>query len=112
MAEAAAATRFAEVSVAAVDALTTIGPCRAGDALGLIDGEVVEIGRAVGEVAQAVVDRLLGTGGELITILLGAAATTADGERLVRHVASRAPLTEVAVYVGGQLDCPLLIGME
>ena len=46
MAEAAAATRFAEVTVAAGGAdLGRI--CRPGDVLGLIDGEVVEIGHGL-----------------------------------------------------------------
>jgi DAK2 domain fusion protein YloV len=112
MAEAAAATRFAQVSIAEAEAVTTVGYCRAGDVLGLIDEEVVEIGGAVEVVAEAVLDRLLGTGGELVTILVGAGAHAALGEALVRHVHERAPLTEVTLYPGGQSDCPVLIGME
>jgi DAK2 domain fusion protein YloV len=112
MAEAAAATRFAEIRVADREALTTIGPCRAGDVLGLIDGEVVQIGRSVGAVTLAVADRLLGTGGELITVLVGEESAQDAGAALRRHVGQVAPLTEVVVYDVGPLGCPLLIGME
>ena len=42
--------------------------------LGLIDGEVVEIGHGVARVAFALVDRLLGVGAELMTVLVGADA--------------------------------------
>ena len=42
MAEAAAATRWGEVFAATRDALTMAGPCKAGDVLGLVDGEVVD----------------------------------------------------------------------
>jgi len=112
MAEAAAATHFAEVTVAQVAGLTTVGPCRPGDVLGLIDGDVVDIGASEDAVATAVLDRLLGTGGELVTILLGAAATPTLGPALEQRVRTRAPFTEVAVFQGGELGCSLVIGME
>jgi DAK2 domain fusion protein YloV len=112
MAEAAAATRFAEIRVAEDDALTTVGPCRRGDVLGLIDGEVVHIGSSLDAVALLVTDRLLGTGGELITVLAGSAAPMGAGPAISAHVAERAPFTEVVVYETGQRDCPLMIGME
>ena len=50
MAEAAAATRFAQVEIATGAGLTTIGECRPGDVLGLIDGDVVEIGSSAVDV--------------------------------------------------------------
>jgi dihydroxyacetone kinase-like predicted kinase len=112
MAEAAAATRFAEVSVAIEAGLTTIGPCRAGDVLGLIDGDVVEIGSAVTPVAAAVIDRLLGIGGELVTVIIGAGAPVDAEATIRRHIADRAPFVEIACYVGSQAGVPLLIGME
>jgi uncharacterized protein len=112
MAETAAATEWAEVTVAVRDALTAAGPCRAGDVLGLIGGEVVEIGDAVPAVAERVLDRLLGVGGELVTLLLGADAEETLGTHLARYVSERAPLVEATVFRGGQPSYPLLIGVE
>jgi dihydroxyacetone kinase-like predicted kinase len=112
MAEAAAATRFAEVLIADREALTSVGICQAGDVLGLIDGEVVEIGRGVLAVALAVLDRLLGVGAELITVLVGADARPGLGEIVRRHVRERSALTEVTVYDVGQPRIPLIIGVE
>ena len=112
MAEASAATRFAEVTIADAEALTSVGICQPGDVLGLIDGEVVEIGRSVLSVALALVDRLLGVGAELLTLLVGAGATPGLGDVLARHVRDRTQLTEVAAYEIGQPDCPLIIGVE
>jgi len=113
MAEAAAATHFAEVTVAVRDAITYAGPCRAGDVLGLIDGEVVEIGSAVDTVATHLVGRLLAAGGELVTVLIGAdpraAPAAAEVQRLVRR---DHPLVEITCLVGGQPHYPLLIGVE
>jgi uncharacterized protein len=112
MAEAAAATRYAEVTLAEAESLTSIGICQAGDVLGLIDGDVVEIGRGLVAVAFSLTDRLLAVGAELITVLVGAAAPAGVGDVLARHVRERAPLTEVCVYAGGQPRYPLIIGVE
>jgi len=112
MAEAAAATRHAELLIAQDEALTAVGICQPGDVLGLIDGEVVEIGRGLLAVAFGLVDRILGVGAELLTIIIGAQAPARAGELLEAHVRARSPLTDVAVYEGGQPDQPVIIGVE
>jgi fatty acid kinase len=112
MAEAAAATRFAEITVAEQDALTAAGMCHAGDVLGLIDGEVVEIGRGLVAVVFGVIDRLIGVGAELMTVLVGADAPPGLGDLIMQHVRQRSPLTEVSVYPGGQPRYPVIIGVE
>jgi DAK2 domain fusion protein YloV len=112
MAEAAAATRYAEVTIAESRSLTSAGICQAGDVLGMIDGEVVEIGRGVLAVALAVTDRLLGVGAELITVLVGADAQPGVGEVLRRHVRDRSAYTEITVYDVAIEGVPLLIGVE
>ncbi|MBE7188456.1 MAG: DAK2 domain-containing protein [Jatrophihabitans endophyticus] len=112
MAEAAAATRFAQVTVARAKALTAVGVCEPGDVLGLIDGEVVEIGRGLLAVAFGLVDRLVGVGAELMTVLVGEGAPPRTGALIEAHVRGRAPLTDVTVYEGGQPDHPVVIGVE
>ena len=112
MAEAAAATRWAEITVAQREALTSVGRCQAGDILGLIDGEVVEIGSSVHDVAVATLDRLLGIGGELLTIVVGADAEEGLAGRLRTHIAAAAPFIEICVFDGGQPHYPLLFGVE
>jgi dihydroxyacetone kinase-like predicted kinase len=112
MAEAAAATRFAELTIARGEALTAVGICQPGDILGLIDGEVVEIGRGLLAVAFNIVDRLLAVGAELLTVLVGAEAPPRTGALVEAHVRERSPLTDVMVYDGGQADYPVIIGVE
>ena len=112
MAEAAAATRWAEITVAGRDALTMVGRCRAGDVLGLAEGDVVLIGPTVAAVALELVDRMLLTGGELVTAIIGADAESGLGALLTRHLAGTRPEVEVSVYDGGQPHYPLLIGVE
>jgi DAK2 domain fusion protein YloV len=112
MAEAAAATRWAEVTVAAREALTSLGRVHAGDVVGLIDGEVVEIGTSVRDVAIATLDRLLGVGGELITIIAGKDAAPELAAEVQARITEVAPFIEVAVFDGGQPNYPLLLGVE
>jgi dihydroxyacetone kinase-like predicted kinase len=111
MAEAAAATRWAEVFLATRDALTMAGPCRAGDVLGLVDGEVVVVGGELARVAAELLERMLSGGGELVTLVLGA-AETALGEALERQVAHDHPGVEVTLHAVPHPDVPLLIGVE
>ena len=68
MAEAAAATRWAEVTVAEQEALTSAGRCQPGDALGSAEGDVVVIGSDLAAVACELLDRLLSAGGEMATL--------------------------------------------
>jgi hypothetical protein len=109
MAEAAAATRWAEVFAATRDALTMAGPCRAGDILGLVDDEVVVVGAELAPVAAELLTRMLSGGGELVT-LVGADAALATG--LERQVARDHPGVEVSVHLVPRPDVPLLIGVE
>ncbi|GAB7050590.1 DAK2 domain-containing protein [Catenuloplanes indicus] len=112
MAEAAGACRWAEVTRASREALTMAGRCRAGDALGLIEGEVALIGADLTAVGTELLDRLLGGGGELITLLFGADAPPGLEPALRAHLASRWPYVEARGYDGGQPVYPLLIGVE
>lgn len=112
MAEAAGACRYAEVCHASREALTVAGPCRPGDVLALVEGEVHLIGADLLDTCVAVVDRMLGGGGELVTLLAGADAPDGLAEAVREHVGRRWPFVEVQAYPGGQPHYPLLVGVE
>jgi DAK2 domain fusion protein YloV len=112
MAEAAGACRYAEVSVAANQALTVAGRCEPGDILGLVEGDVNVIGRDLYQTCATLLDRMLGGGGELVTLVVGADAPNGFGDALIAHVGHAWPFAEVRVYQGGQPDHPLLVGVE
>lgn len=109
MTDAAGHTRYGHLTVATSAAFTSAGVCRPGDVLGLIEGDVVEIGSDLGEVAIRVVNRMLAGGGELVTLVTGAGLP----ERLPGELGERlGPLVEVTVHEGGQDGYPLFIGVE
>jgi dihydroxyacetone kinase-like predicted kinase len=110
MAEAAAATRWAEVTVAEQEALTSAGRCRPGDALGSAEGDVVVLGEDLAAVACDLLDRLLSAGGELVTLVVGPDASL--GHAVCRHLAARHPTVEVTRYDGGPAQVPLQVGVE
>jgi DAK2 domain fusion protein YloV len=118
MAEAAAATRRGELTVAQEQGITWVGVCQPGDVLGLLDGEIVliEPGPATEPLvlgaARHLLDRMLAGGGELVTALPGADAPESLVDDLAEHV--RAEHREVALtgYPGGQAEAILLLGVE
>jgi DAK2 domain fusion protein YloV len=112
MAEAAGACRYGEVCTASREALTVAGRCRPGDLLGLVDGEVNVIGDDLGEVCGRLLDRMLGGGGELVTLVLGAGAPAELETILTAHVAQTWPFVELQCYTGGQPRYHLLVGVE
>jgi fatty acid kinase len=109
---AAGQTRHGAVTIAVKDAWTMAGQCRVGDALGVVDGDFALITEDLTDAATGVVDRLLGGGGELMTVVTGKDATPALVDAVVRHARKTRFDVEVCVYEGGQERYPLLIGVE
>ncbi|MGW1214685.1 DAK2 domain-containing protein [Streptomyces sp. NPDC002499] len=112
MTSAAGATRYAEVAVAERQSWTMAGICQAGDVLGLIDGDVAVIGSDVTTTAEAVLDRMLSAGGELVTLVLGDEAPDSVTTRLEARVREGYLAVDTVVYRGGRQGALLLIGVE
>ncbi|MFF0530199.1 DAK2 domain-containing protein [Nocardia amikacinitolerans] len=112
MSEAAAATRWGSLRAATERALTMVGTCEPGDGLGLVGHDVVVIDRDVRGAALTLLDRMLGLGGELVTLLMGADAPAGLAEELSAHIAQGFPGVEVTVYSGGQQGDLAQIGVE
>jgi dihydroxyacetone kinase-like predicted kinase len=110
MAEAAAATRWAEVTVAEQEALTSAGRCQPGDVLGSAEGDVLVIGHDLAAVSCDLLDRLLSAGGEMATLVIG--SDEALGDEVCRHLSARHPTIEVVRYVGGPDGILLQVGVE
>ncbi|MFF9525732.1 DAK2 domain-containing protein [Streptomyces achromogenes] len=112
MTSAAGATRYAEVVVAERQSWTTAGICQAGDVLGLIDGDVAVIGTDVTATARTVLDRMLQSGGELVTLVVGDDAPETAAAHLEARVRESYLAVDTVVYHGGRQGALLLIGVE
>ncbi|MGN7781122.1 DAK2 domain-containing protein [Mycolicibacterium sp. 22603] len=112
MARAAAGARHGSVRIATEDALTWAGSCKTGDGLGITGDEVLIVGRDVVSAAAGLIDLLLASGGELVTILIGAGVDDGVGDRLRDHVRRRHLGAELVSYRTDHDGDALLIGVE
>jgi dihydroxyacetone kinase-like predicted kinase len=112
MARAAAAARHGSVRVATEEALTWAGMCKPGDGLGIAGDEVLIVGGDLAAAGAGLIDLLLSSGGELVTVLTGADADTAVGMALQDHVHREHLGTELVTYHTGHRGDALLIGVE
>lgn len=109
----ASQVRRGAVTIADIKAMTSAGPCEAGDVLGAIGGDFVLVGHDLTTVAIGIVDRLLGGGGELVTLVTG--SEDADGvlaAAVMAWIEAQYPTVEAITYDGGQERYPLLIAVE
>ena len=116
MAQAAAGARHGSVRIATQQALTWAGACLPGDGLGISAGEVVVVDPDPASAVIRLIDLLLGSGGELVTVLIGAAvgpdAAEALAAELAEHVRHRHPGTEFSSYRTGHRGDLVFIGVE
>jgi dihydroxyacetone kinase-like predicted kinase len=112
MTAAAGHCRHGGVTIAAREAVTMAGVCHPGDVLGIVDGDFAVIGDDLATVAGTVLDRMLGSGGELVTLLTGADADASLAAAVADRLRASRPELDSVVYDGGQPRYPLLIGVE
>lgn len=112
MARAAASARHGAVRVATEEALTWAGTCAPGDGLGISGDEVLIVGPDLVAAAAGLIDLLLLSGGELVTVLTGNGVDEAVGDALREHVHREHIGTELVTYHTGHGGDALLIGVE
>jgi len=112
MARAAASARHGSVRVATEEALTWAGTCKPGDGLAISGDEVLIVGNNITEAGAGLIDLLLASGGELVTVLTGAGVDGSVGEALQDHAHRHHPGTELVTYHTDHRGDALLIGVE
>jgi DAK2 domain fusion protein YloV len=99
-----------EVTIASRDVTLDGIDVRKGAWLGLADGAAVASGESFAVVANAVAEKLLDGGREILTLLTGAEEQPVD--TLVDEIGARHPEIEIEVHAGGQPHYPLLLSAE
>ncbi len=117
MARAAGAARHGSVRIATESALTWAGRCQPGDGLGIAGDEVLIVAADATAAAIGLLDLLLASGGDLVTVLLGAGIDAEDDatalvDTLEEHMHDHHPGTELVTYRTGHRGDALLIGVE
>jgi len=112
MSRAAGATRYGGVTVSNKQALTSAGICQPGDILGLVSGDIAQIGSDTVDVAMAVLADLVRGGSELITVLAGQDLPDEELDSVTARIEAQYPELDLLVTRGGQPLWPIIIGVE
>lgn len=116
MARAAGAARHGSVRIATEKALTWAGTCEPGEGLGIAGDEVLIVAADAAGAAIGLLDLLLASGGELVTVLVGAGLEEDSAAAMVsilrHHVHDNHPGTELVTYRTEHRGDTLLIGVE
>ena len=79
--------------------------------LGVLQGDFAVVGQDLFVVCVDILQRLLASGGELVTLVAGDGADDL-AERCQEWIEREHPGVDVLVYDGGQERYPLLLGVE
>ena len=112
MQQAAARVRCGEVSHAVRDALVGGHQIRAGDLLGMVEGELVWVGSALEEAVREVARRLLTRGQTLLTLYYGQEVAAERATAIADLLRSELDGVEVELYEGGQPIYHFLLSSE
>jgi uncharacterized protein len=112
MTEAAQRVRTGEVAQAVRDGVGECGPIAAGDWIGVCRDGISVVEKTAADAAIALVNQLVDDDSELVTVVVGAEAPSADTARIEQQVALAHPSLEVEVHEGDQPLYPYLIGVE
>ena len=110
MARALEGVATGEVTIASRDVMLDGIDVQRGAWLGLADGTAVASDPSFDTVADAVAERLLDGGREILTLLTG--ADEPELATFVTGIKERYPEVEVEIHVGGQPHYPLLLSAE
>lgn len=112
MAEAAAGARWGSLRTADGPMMTLAGMSDKGDVLGLIGSDVLVVAGDQSGAATALIDLMLATGGELVTVLAGSAVDENALNAVTEQMRRSYPGVELAVYETGQHDDLMQVGIE
>jgi dihydroxyacetone kinase-like predicted kinase len=112
MTEAVQRVRTGEVTQAVRDGVGDAGPIEAGDWIAISRDGVWVVEKTAADAAIRLVDRLVDDESELLTVLVGAEAITAETARLEEHVGLAYPQLEIEVHEGDQPLYTYLVGVE
>lgn len=112
MAEAAASVRWAEVTLAARD--TTLGGrrIRAGQPIGIVQGDLTVVEESIDAAVFEAVRQMLTPEATLLTLFAGEGVADADARSLAERLRAAYPQLEVEVVRGEQPHYPYILSLE
>jgi uncharacterized protein len=113
MTDAVTRVRTGEVTQAVRNAVAECGPVSEGDWIALTrDGGIVAAVATPADAVCTLLAHLVDDESEIVTVLVGSDAPTAETQRIREHIELRFPHVEVEFHDGGQPLYPYLVGVE
>ncbi len=112
MGDAADAVSAGEVTQAVRDTTAPTGDVAAGQWIGLDGGGISAAGDTAAAAAIGLLQHMLTSAHEILTLIEGAGAQTAETDEVMAWLAEHWPDVEVERHVGGQDHYPYLFGIE
>ena len=94
------------------DANSSAGPVSEGDYIALTTDGIVAVAPDLGEAACGLLEQLISTDHEIVTVIEGEGATAADTRRITEWLHEHRPGIEAEVHHGGQPLYPYLLSIE
>jgi DAK2 domain fusion protein YloV len=101
-----------EVTQAVRASSSDIGPILEGDWLGLSSKRIEAIGKTLADAACGLLDALVGSEHEIVTVIEGDGASAADTRRITEWLGEHRPEVSAEVHHGGQPLYPYLFSIE
>lgn len=111
MVESASEVRVAEVTTAVKDSRSPVGEVKAGQVIGITEGEIRAVGADVVDVAKSVLSEIV-DGAETVTILAGEDLSDDELDALAQAVTEAFPKIEVDPLRGDQPHYPVIMSAE
>ena len=112
MSEIAAGVVVGEVTQAVRSTRTSVGDVAEGDWIGLDRNGVCAIGDTLVGAATNLLDEIIGDQSEILSIIVGEGATTADTEAITEWLTHNKATVEIEIHDGGQSHYPFFFGVE
>ncbi|MXW58565.1 MAG: DAK2 domain-containing protein [Acidimicrobiia bacterium] len=112
MADAASEVVTGEVTQAVRDTESELGPIAAGQWLGLDRGGLRVVAQGAAQAATGLLAEIIDDGHELVTVIAGADAASADVGEVSSWLAEHHPAIEVEIHEGNQPLYPFYFGVE
>ncbi len=112
MADAASEVVTGEVTQAVRDTESELGPIAAGQWLGLDRGGLRVVAPSAAQAATGLLAEIIDEGHELVTVIAGADAASADVGEVSSWLAEHHPAIEIEIHEGNQPLYPFYLGVE
>lgn len=112
MSTAAGSIRHGAVTIAKEDGLTSAGPCKKGDVLGVVDGDFAFVGSNLVEISMNVLTDIGVERGEIVTMVVGRKVDDEVVAQIRQRVEALSPFVEFEIHQGGQRDYKLFLAVE